>query len=97
MRRTELLGLLRSIVAILTRANETRWIPVIEKRITAFNGVHSDTTKYQEAVRETLRLYSGMGSFQDLVLQNEKGVLPEQGDLAKLRHDLFMVLRAELR
>jgi hypothetical protein len=37
-----------------------------------------------------------MGSFQDLVLQNAAGVLPEQRELDKYRHELFLALQNQL-
>jgi hypothetical protein len=97
MTQADLLGLLRSILAILTRANEVRWIPAIEQRIAVLTSIGPATAEYQDAVRNTLQLYGGMGSFQDLVLQNEKGVIPEQSELFRLRNDLFTALQAELR
>lgn len=97
MTRRDVLGLLRSILALLTMANETRWMPAIEQRIAAFSAIHPESTEYQDALRDALKLFGGMGSFQDLVLQNEKGVTPDQPELSKLRHELFVALRAELR
>ncbi|MEV0621346.1 hypothetical protein AB0I81_49015 [Nonomuraea sp. NPDC050404] len=51
----------------------------------------------QYAVRKILRLYGGMGSFQDLILQNAQGVLPEQDRFEELQDQLFEAARDELR
>ncbi|MFK5634232.1 DUF6966 domain-containing protein [Ornithinimicrobium sp. LYQ103] len=48
-------------------------------------------------VRKTLALYRGMGSLQDLVLQNSVGVRPEQAELDALRSALFDEARRQIR
>ncbi|SPL96381.1 unnamed protein product [[Actinomadura] parvosata subsp. kistnae] len=52
----------------------------------------------QHAVRNILRLYGGMGSFADLILQTPQGVaLPEQDEFYALQQQLFEAARDELR
>ncbi|MCF6472898.1 hypothetical protein FAF44_31570 [Nonomuraea sp. MG754425] len=51
----------------------------------------------QDAVRTILSLYGGMGSFQDLILQNAQGVLPEQDRFQELQDRLFQAAWEELR
>lgn len=97
MTQPDILRLLRSILALLTTANETRWIPAIQQRIADLAATHPGTTEYQAAIRDALKLFGGMGSFQDLVLQNENGVTADQPELSKLRHELFVALQGELR
>lgn len=97
MTQRDIVRLLRSILALLTTANETRWIPAIQQRIARFVAVDLDMTEYQDAIRDGLKLFGGMGSFQDLVLQNESGVTADQPELSRLRHELFVALKAELR
>jgi hypothetical protein len=53
--------------------------------------------EYQSAVREVIRLFGGMGSFQDVVLQTRNGVRPEQAEFARLRDRLFQETKQEVR
>lgn len=50
----------------------------------------------QEVVRGILHNYGGMGSFNDVVLQNSSGVLPEQHRLDQLRSELYQQAVSEL-
>ena len=97
MTQRGVLQLLESIVTLLRAAQEAHWIPAIEQQVAIFNAVQPGTTEYQDAIRGALKLYGGMGSFQDLVLHNERGlVTADQADLARLRQELFAVLREQL-
>jgi hypothetical protein len=58
-------------------------------------GSHDPEVK-MTAARSILRMYGGMGSFGDLVLQNADGVLPEQAEFDRLRQRLFEAARAAL-
>ena len=51
----------------------------------------------QSVIRQMLRLYGGMGSFNDLVLQDSHGVLPENNELDRLRHELHERLIQDLK
>lgn len=43
-------------------------------------------------------LYSmGMGGLMDVVLQDERGVLPSHDEFSRLRHELFELVTAELK
>jgi hypothetical protein len=52
---------------------------------------------YQKTVRKVMRLFGGMGSFQDLVLQTSEGVRREHAELERLRDRLFEEVKRELR
>jgi hypothetical protein len=52
---------------------------------------------YQTAVRDVIRLFGGMGSFQDVVLQTREGVRPEQAEFELLRDRLFQEAKREVR
>ena len=47
-------------------------------------------------LRGILHNYGGMGSFNDVVLQNSSGVLPEQRQLDQLRLELYQQAVGEL-
>jgi hypothetical protein len=51
----------------------------------------------QQAVRTIIRLYGGMGGFNDLVLMKGRRVLPQMEEFHRLRHELFEAARDELR
>lgn len=51
----------------------------------------------REVVGRLLALYAGMGSFQDLVVQNANGLLPEQSRLEALRRALYAEAAKQIR
>ncbi|NNN21676.1 MAG: hypothetical protein HKL80_06710 [Acidimicrobiales bacterium] len=97
MAKQDISRIFQSILAVLRTANDAHWIQAIEQCVIKFEVLNTETAEYQVAIRDALKLFGGMGTFQDLVLQSEKGVAAEQVELAKLRHELFLALRAELR
>ena len=97
MTRQTILRLFDSILVLLQDANEPAWIPAIEQRIATFTAVEPGTADYQDAIRDALNLFGGMGSFQDIVLQDQSGVLRQQQELGRLRHELFAAIREELQ
>ena len=48
----------------------------------------TDAETHHEVVEDVLSIYAGMGSFNDLVLQDATGVRPEQAELDRLRHSI---------
>jgi hypothetical protein len=95
--RQAIVQLLDSIVTLLTAVGESRWAGVIDQRRSSLRAAEPGTHEYQAAVRSGLRLFGGMGSFQDLVLQDRSGVLPEQPELGRLKQELFTALQDELQ
>jgi hypothetical protein len=53
--------------------------------------------EYQAAVRKVVRLFGGMGSFQDVILQTRQGVRPEQAEFERLLDRLFQETKQEVR
>lgn len=96
MTQRDIVRVLQSIVSILNSSGDTRWLSAIERQVSRFRAAQPGTDEYRDAVRDALRMFGGMGSFQDLVLQNATGVLPEQRELDRAGHDLFAALRSEL-
>lgn len=89
-------GLLIAIADLLTQAGEARVAQVFGNLAEDVQAAR-DTESSREVLRRALALYSGgMGSFQDLVLQNASGVLPEQAELDTLRRALFEEARRDL-
>jgi hypothetical protein len=79
---------LAALASYLRTAGQLRW----SARIAAFQCrlLSGDREDVQSAVREILSLYTaGMGGFQDLVLQDRSGVLPEQQAFGELQSRLF--------
>lgn len=91
-----LVDLLRAAAKLLAEAGEARPAQHLYELAARASGASDDEAR-QEVVRDVLALYGGMGSFQDLVLQDERGVRPEQPALDRLRAQLFEVARDELR
>ena len=92
-----LLALLLRLAELLDHAGEARTSAVLRHLADGLEGQSPGTEGRRAVVRQILRLYGGMGSFQDLVLQDAGGVRPEQRDLQSLRHQLFEEARTELR
>ncbi|PZG51345.1 hypothetical protein C1I98_08960 [Spongiactinospora gelatinilytica] len=53
-------------------------------------------TSVRRSSGKILRMYGGMGSLQDIVLQNAAGVLPENAEFDRLRRALFALARSGL-
>ena len=84
---------LRAIVAELQRILvplEPRWAGAMQQ-LTSRLDAGSLTT--HEAAREVLQFYRGLGSFNDVVLQDRDGVRPEQFEFDRLRDRLFELSR----
>jgi hypothetical protein len=93
----ELSELALKLASLLAQAKEPRWSSRLSAIADAFNASRDSHAQRKNVIRETLSLYGGMGSFQDLVLQDSRGVRPEQRDFDMYRHQLFELARAELQ
>lgn len=91
----QLVDVLDRLAQLLDRAREPRWAQSMSQLKDAAMAT-SGTPERQDVVRRILAFYGGMGSFNDVVLQNERGVMPEQGEFDELRSQLFEVARDEL-
>jgi hypothetical protein len=89
-----LVKLLVTIGELLDMSDEPRWGR--RMRQLAATAEQAVPTSRRSLVSEVLALFSGMGSFNDLVLQDRHGVLPQQGEFDRLRSELFQQARAEL-
>lgn len=92
-----LLELLKSLALLLSNTGEARWSEMLSSIRSDLSASRGDPDREQAAVRDILSLYGGMGSFQDLVLQDSRGVRPEQQEFDQLRNLLFEGARAALR
>lgn len=96
MTKLDVLRLLQSVLSVLESTNEGQWSKAFQRQILRLSAATAGTSEYRQAIRDCLRLYGGMGSFQDLVLQDINGVLPQQQDLDRYRRELFTALQTEL-
>lgn len=86
-----LISVNEKIIELLTSVGESNWV-------TSFNkfreGCDSPDIENLERLRsEMLRIYGGMGSFNDLVLYKEgQPMIKENQDLDKMRKELFQIL-----
>ncbi|MDH6462899.1 hypothetical protein M2302_003084 [Micromonospora sp. A200] len=63
----------------------------------ALDDAHGDKSAREAVLNNILKMYrGGMGSFQDYVVQDAKGVLPEHDAFDRLRSRLYDVVKAEL-
>lgn len=92
-----LLEVLSDLVLLLSDANQIRYARGISSVHDALRDAQGDRAREQAVIREILSLYGGMGSLQDLVLQDSNGVRSEQDEFDRLRHRLFEETRAALR
>ena len=77
---------------LLRGAGEPRWADGLARL-----GARCRTDRPRDVVGDVLGLYAGMGSFSDLVLQDEAGVRPEQQELDRRRDAVFELARRALR
>jgi site-specific recombinase len=91
----ELAATLTATIQLLTQGGETAWASRLQGILDHL--LDDDAATSRLALREILVLYQqGFGGFQDVVLQNSSGVLPEQHDLDVLRRRLFEAAREQL-
>ncbi len=76
---------------LLRRAGEPRWADGLDGL-----GARCRADRPRDVVGDVLGLHAGMGSFSDLVLQDEAGVRPEQAELDRRRDAIFELARSAL-
>jgi hypothetical protein len=91
-----LLTTLNETAQLLASVGETRASNALTTIAEPLAQGSQDAEVQTTAARLVLRMYSGMGSFGDLVLQDANGVLPEQAEFDRLRQRLFEAARAAL-
>lgn len=90
-KKMKVISIIKQIIDLLVSVGESNWADTF----TSFKLklVNSDSESLQILRSDILRIYGGMGSFNDLVLYNEGQVLiRENQTLDKLRKELFDVL-----
>jgi hypothetical protein len=87
---------LLELAAVLESVDEVR-LAETPRTLAAHLSEANGEDEYQTAVREVIRLFGGMGSFQDVVLQTGKGVRPEHAEFARLLDRLFQETKQEVR
>jgi hypothetical protein len=92
-----LLEALSDLIVLLSDANQSRYSRGISSIRDSLKDARGDGAREQVVIRQILSLYAGMGSFQDLVLQDSNGVRPEQDEFDRARQRLFEEARAALR
>ncbi|MDO3701885.1 hypothetical protein Q3W71_09345 [Micromonospora sp. C28SCA-DRY-2] len=84
-------------VAHVLRVDEPEWSSALARFGRRLVEAGADRDGRQRVVRDILGLYrQGMGGFQDIVLQRDGAVLPEQRQLDRLRSMLFEELQGQL-
>jgi len=76
--------ILNELITLLEMHGEHSWAYGFRNSMNEF---HFSPTEAKSKIR---RVYGGMGSFNDLVLQDKTGFLPaENEELSRLRHELY--------
>jgi hypothetical protein len=88
--------LLISITAVLNDTNQHCWANVTRELASSLTCAHGEIERRQVVRRITTLFNGGMGSFNDLILQDAHGVLPSQSIFSNLRNQLFQEVRNEL-
>jgi hypothetical protein len=90
-------GVTLALILLLCRVGQTVWLCRLASLAQGLHESEDDPVARQRVVRDGLRLFSGMGSFQDLVLQDERGMRSENDELEVLRASLFEALKDRLQ
>ena len=81
-------SVLDALSNLLARSGQPRWSSLMA--VLAQEARDASTAHERRAVvQQVMRLFAGMGSLNDLVLQDARGVRPEQHLLDELREDLY--------
>jgi hypothetical protein len=80
------------LLELLVSVGEAPWAALMERLLSAVREANGAEERRAIAGR-VLQLYGGMGSFNDLVLQDAHGVRPEQDEFGRLRSLLFEAAR----
>jgi hypothetical protein len=92
----ELLEVLSDLAVLLSDADQPGSSSRISSILDALTAAQGNRDREQSVIRQLLSLYRGMGSFQDLILQDVNGVRPDQDRFDRLRHRVFEEARAAL-
>ena len=85
------ISIIKKIIELLVSVGESNWADAFKSFERRLDNLESESL--QTLRSDILRVYGGMGSFNDLVLYKEEQVLiKENQDLDKLRMELFDVL-----
>jgi hypothetical protein len=90
-------ALLERLETLLTGAGEARWADRVGAWAIEFSRLEPGSPEFQQQVRQVLGVFAGMGSFQDVVLQDRSGVRPENAEFSAARGELFEALRQRIR
>ncbi|MDH6462901.1 hypothetical protein M2302_003086 [Micromonospora sp. A200] len=84
-------------VSDVLRTDEPEWSRSAARFVQRLEEAGTDRDLRQGVIRDILGLYrQGMGGFQDIVLQRDGAVLPEQRQLDRLRSMLFEESKRQL-
>lgn len=87
--------ILNRIISVLEESSESDWLKTLDEISKKYKTLTDDEKVVYK--RKLLRIYSGMGSFSDLVLyKNNRVLYKENNELNALRRDLFEELRKGL-
>ncbi|QRP49053.1 hypothetical protein [Amycolatopsis sp. FDAARGOS 1241] len=84
----DIYAVLSDIRDVLDVTMESEWKQTFSRYENLLRRSVDDAAARQRIIREMLRLYGGMNSFNDLVLQDSRGARPENAELDRLRHEL---------
>ncbi len=96
MRLSPIEKTLIELATLLESVDEARIAETPRRLASEISQAHGEDA-YRAAVRKVVRLFGGMGSFQDVVLQTREGVRPEQAEFERLRDRLFQETKQEVR
>ena len=86
-----LISLIEKIIKLLTSVGESNWVNAFKNFRQKCDSVDIDQLELLRS--EILRVYGGMGSFNDLVLYKQgQPMIKENQELDELRTELFRIL-----
>lgn len=86
---------LHDAAALLGRVDEPRWSAGLAALATRLEDSDEPQDR-REALADLLGLYAGVGSLNDLVLQDAAGVRQEQAELERLKSRIFELAHGAL-
>jgi hypothetical protein len=92
--RDALLELLADLADLLTRCGEGAWATRLVALATDVESAGSAAAG-ADVARSILALYGGMGSFSDVVLQDQDGALSQQQQFERMRSQLYDLARLD--
>ena len=86
-----IIAIIEKILTLLTSVQEDNWAKSFMKFREQFDSI--DEVKLADARTDILKIYGGMGSFNDLVLYDQgQPMIEENTTLDALRRELFTIL-----